>query len=663
MPPINPLYGQSGEEGVSRFNVAGDLRRMYPVGAAGGLLSIEQLLQKTQSGSAFSYFVGTGTDLPSLATTDVFGSQNLISNGSALYGIGAIANVDSVVRALRLGVTGTTGGNDALAHARWGTIVTTEVAGSTYNRTFFYNGEAVYQDTNATTSTIGASVEAFVTNVAGTVTVPTAGDPSLVTGVGTTFTTASRTGAPYGAYHGSQPSKTLLQAGDLILITLDSGSKSLHRILQVQDATHLLISPNIPSAATAKAYVLYRSGYGSTSNVVSINDGSDNFYNYYAGAATAYGNGTINVFVRPAAGGTSNHFTAPLTTAGGANIAELQATDIAYYKSYLLYGNRGSISWSKVGFPTSFTTGFGADDFPSGNISVIDNEDTFVAFAYLGDQLIALFENSLWQVNPTGTVPEFNFFKLPEPVGVLIRQGGLTTRSVCSGRNAIFYWSNGGLMMLTGSTARNVSMDIFTALQRNFTFPPALTWEPTTNSVLVTTGNSSATGFIYNVETDTWSYLKTTVLGATTPLAITGNGKPISPQLAIIFYDATAERIQWLDPTQGGPYLPGLIGASNQDCIWATPIIGLGDDPDGFQLAGFQVDGIFGSNTTTWQMWAGRTPYAMEIVQTGTVEFIDDRRLLGKKVTAAFIAFVFESIGINRPIINGVNLYPEGRGK
>lgn len=672
----NLLYGQTGVEGQNRFGIAGDLRRMYPVSPAGGLKSVEWAPHRVQSGGLDAYL---NTNLfPFGGYNQLHGMQNLISNGSSVWGLGSPTGIDGTVRALRLGVTGTTGGNHASSFAEYARIITNEIKDTIFLRSVLYNGEAYFRDTNAATPQLGASSEPFTLNVGGTVTV--ANGATSVTGNATTFTTASIAGAASqynGIYVGNLPSDALLHAGDIILITLDAGGRYYARITAVNAANGagaLTISPAAPGASTAQAYTLLRTGYGSLSRVVTIYNGDYSIgWNYYCGSSpTGLAQGTINAWSL-----TGQHSTAPqtTTTAGTVNVANLGATDIAYYKGFLLYGAGGNIGWSVAGFPTNFTVGFGAGDFPSGNVSRIEGGDVFISFEYLGDELIAMFENSMWQVQATGSVPEFNFYKLPEPVGVQLQKygnhnvvGGASAfnRPTCSARSSIFYWSTNGLMQLTGGTARNVSLDVYSALQQYFGVQipgnPSVTWDPVGNIIILST-NSDSSGFMYQVDSETWSFFKGSTIRALDTRAVTGDGMPTSPQLAMCWYSPSEGIIHWIDSAAGGPYSP-IDTASSTTAVWATPIIGLGDEYGSFPMAGFQLDGAKGT-TGTYQVYAGNTPYSMEVVQSGSVDFYTDRQLLGKKIDSAFVGIVFTLLGgpVGRPFINGVNIYPEGRGK
>ena len=200
---------------------------------------------------------------------------------------------------------------------------------------------------------------------------------------------------------------------------------------------------------------------------------------------------------------------------------------------------------------------------------------------------------------------------------------------------------------------------------------PSLTWEPTTDSVYVL-GNDGI-GFLYNVPTDTWSYLDLNTLPGTnsTFRAYTGRGVPGANQMETVMYDyatgstLTDEQLVWHDDTTGGPW--NVIGQRDNgiDMTWASPILNLGDEYGAFPMAGFQLDGTWGAAQCAYQIYAGDTPYQMELVQSGTVDRIDNRRLTGNKVDRAFVAFVFNITGgvVAGVVLNGVNVYPDGRGK
>ena len=601
------------------------------------------------------------------------GIQNMIANGDSLFAYGGYGGGNDILSpvALRLGVSGTSGGNVLSSLNEYGYVWATQRldAGSHYS--YFCNGEACYQDTNATSSQLGASSETFKPT-ATTVTV-TNGSPT-VTASGNAFGSGDATlinaTPPPGTNYGYTPSLNQVMPGDLILIT-DGANKYFHRVTNVISRTVLTIYPNYAGTGGAgKSYSLYRTGYGSYSRIVPIYNSSNGlFYNYYAGLyASNTFPGTIQCFTREASGAaSSSHFTCPQNGAS----QDIKAADIVYYKSYLLYGYGSTVSWSVAGFPTSFTTGFGSTDFPATNVTVVANDDQFISFELVGDQLIAFFKNSIWEVQATGSVPEFNFYRIPEPVGALLWSTAATQtnylvyrRPTVSARNSVYYHSHTGLMQLSGRQTQNVATPAVRATWQqlgNETMNPGLFWEPSTNTVWSTvpkSTNSSDYGFVYNADANTWQIYDSANSTATSSGQIVRgtSALPTVDNFGVFFYDGSGEKIRQLDPTVGAPYAVGLGTAK---WVWRTPIVSTGDEYGGFLIAGFQLDGNYGSASFT--VYAGKTPYIMSSVQTGTVTQSGNRVLFGRKLDDAFVQIEFS--GNTWATISACNLYPEGRGK
>jgi hypothetical protein len=654
-------YGKASTD-ATRFQIIGDNRVMLPIFASGS----------TYDTSMPPHHISSGAMASDLYTG---GHRNATSNGESIFPYGKSASVLSPV-AVRLGVSGTTGGNVLALLNEYGFVIGNQRLDAGIHYTYMASGEPVFQDTNATASQYGASDEQFLNNVAGTVSV----SGSTVTGVGTTFLTASIGGAA-GPYTGIYtPSLNNVVSGDLILIT-DGAVKYWHRIRTITDNLHLQIYPNwIGTGGGGKAYSIWRAGYGSYSRVVQIynsNTGGTapmSFFNYYVGGhrSTTFP-GTIMAFTREASGSAaSSHFTAPQNGAA----QDIKAADIAYYKQFLLYGFGSTVSWSVAGFPTSFTTGFGATDFPATNVSAVAIDDQFVSFEYIGEQLIALFKNSLWEIQATGTVPEFAFYRIPEPIGVALQsvtsdQTGFLRfrRPSVSTRDSIFYNSHSGVLQLSGRTAATVSKPVraFYPLLTNVTQEtPGFCWEPSTNSVIIT-GPASLTvpsavndlGFMYNVDSDTWSMYdpaNSTKISAG-PIIRGTSTVPLVDSFCVFFYDGSANSISQLDSRAGAPYLASTT--LNADAEWTTPVISMGDQYDGFKFVGFQLDGNFFAATCPWTVYGGKTPYALVARQSGTIDTKDNRQILGLKLDDPFIQFKFTLIGM----ITKINVYAEGFGK
>lgn len=315
----------------------------------------------------------------------------------------------------------------------------------------------------------GCPPEVFTS--AGTITV-TNGSANVV-GVGTAFTTTTVPGYAY------TPSLQYPALGDYLKV----GGK-YYVIYEINDATHLKIYPVYEGAtAGGQAYTIERHGFFSRSRIVTLPDetsaatpGAAYYRIFCAGDTTQlaqpldlFAHESIHVGTIGVSWGTTatplRNYTCPKTDPAALPIA---AADIAYYKGFLLYAGNTTVGWSVNPFPSAFP--FGATDFPDNNITVIDPSDVFVGFEYLGDQLVAIFENSIWLVVPTGSVPEFNFYRLPENRGCLpsavILAGDYSVhgRPHVSASGAIYYMSAGGVIEFTGSIGKIISNQVMDRL-------------------------------------------------------------------------------------------------------------------------------------------------------------------------------------------------------
>jgi hypothetical protein len=275
------------------------------------------------------------------------------------------------------------------------------------------NGEIGYQGggyTNAVQTPVAS--EPFTT--AGTVTMAIG---TTVVGAGTAWTTDVLTG-PYGV----TPNQNKILRGDVLQVLVSAGRYFYFRITVVTNATHLEVWPPLTAGNAAigagKTYKILRTGYNSYSRVLGFNtpQGSGDIYYYYCGNLGSSGvpnRGTIQCAAKIFPNTYFTHFMAPqLTDTAGAAVGDMLADDLIYYKGFILYGAGPSISWSAPGAPN--TLPFATTDFPAKNISIVDATSNFVSLEYLGDQLVAFFEESMWLVTATGSVPEFAFYKLPE---------------------------------------------------------------------------------------------------------------------------------------------------------------------------------------------------------------------------------------------------------
>jgi hypothetical protein len=339
---------------------------------------------------------------------------------------------------------------------------------------------------------------------------------------------------------------------------------------------------------------------------------------------------------------------------------DIVAQDVAYYKGFLLYGGGSTVGWSVSGFPTSFTTGFGSTDFPAGNITVVDTTDFFVSFEFLGDQLIALFRNGAWLIQPTGSVPEFNFYRLPEPQGAVQGtfasvQTNLTelTRPSCSGRGHAYYISSAGVRTLQGGASSPISNDIGSMVQ-NLSIGGLqgvwnLTWDSGLDAIIA--HNNKVGGLLYYPQTNSWSVFNPS-FDSGTQCGFSGSLQPdlvpLAMNLNVGYWSSADHKIHAF---QGAIDAQQFLATS---WTWATPVVSLGDNQGGFRLRGFQLDGL---NVTgaTWALYGGLTPYALTQVATGTVSATDNRQLQGTKTDYPFFQFVFS--GTSWAQLLGVNIY------
>lgn len=626
----------------AKGQIESDPRQMLPVRTTGSMYAWGTPAHKIgTAGSAYTYN-GSPNSLPGVV---VGGHTNLIHNGTAAHAVGNPSALTG----------GATGPFTLLLGGGFYNVLTTKAAGSfivanpvDISTLYFlnYNGEFVFRGTSG--ALYGAANEVFTSP--GTVTA--ANGSNVIVGAGTTFTTSNIPGYAYVL------SKAIPQVGDMIRI-VQAGVSYYHRIVTITSAVDMTIYPVYQGAGGAGlTYDLRRDGFGSYSRTVSIFDGTSTYYNYYAGNSRSFAvPGTIECVTS-----TFAHFTCPQTSAG----LDVKAEDIAYYKGFLLYGAGSSISWSVAGFPTSFATGFGATDFPAGNITVVDNTDFFVSFEFIGDQLVALFFNSVWLVNPTGSVPEFNFYRLAEPVGanplwgtgVEVPQDMIKFRPSCSARASVFYVSRTGLMELDGNVATNVSEPVSEIGQVLVNGTP--TWESMTQSVILRRAGDELDNFVYTIPTKSWSAtdygLITTQGGAgLTGTVISSFGRTAQfVRFGAAMWRSEDQQLVTVDGTIGG-IEAGHAGATIA-WKWATPVLSLGDDYDGFKFGGFQAEGQNVANST-FTVYAGRTPYTLAIWDTGTIgaDPQTNRNLYGAKTDAPFVAVTLS--GTHWVQLVGINIY------
>lgn len=638
----DPLYGEV-EEGVQRFDIAQDPRRMYPISAFGKLYGKEMVPNRLQSGST-GYFGEPVTNMIP------------VGDGTTLASIGHPEQISATIRAIRLGVTGTSGG-DFTGTSDFSFVFANRLLSDPPINLYVMmsSGEAVYRDTNANADQYGAISEGFTEGAL----TWTGG-----AGVATITISASINALPLTTAYAYTPSNRFPGVADILRLEYDDGGWSYHRITSIDVAgTSIGIAPNTRAAGTAKDFHILRSGLRSMSRIVTVTDiGAGMFYNYYCGNAvslTGTRPGTIHCWTQNTTGGSINHFMCPQTVdAAGSPIEDIKAKDIIYYKSYLLYGYGKSISWSVAGFPTSFTTGFGTTDFPALNTAIVANDDEFMSFEMLGDNVIALFKNSVWQVRATGTVPEFNFSRLIEPVGCF---GNYLERVSCSARGRIYYKTTDGISELSGQIATKVSEPI-----RSMLTQPVLgnlSWEPTTDTLFINENSNSQLGWFYNVASQTWARLDLTKPGVLEPRCITGNIFTIRACMQAGFYDRLSNTIYFFDGRDGGPAASGTSGFGWR---WGSPVISLGDAYDGFKLGAIQIEGD--ASIFDLAVRGGKVPTSITTRSfISSVSTAGNRIPIGKKLDDPFVSVTVVNGFVNGDYtpgkIYGANLYEEMRGR
>lgn len=539
------------------------------------------------------------------------------------------------------------------------------------------NGEFAYQGGGYTIAVqTPTASEPFTT--AGTITI-TAGSPT-VAGAGTAWNTDVLTG-PYAL----TPNINTIQRGDILQVLVSAGRYFYFRIITQPTANAFDIWPT-PTAGNAaigagKTYKILRTGYNSYSRVLSFNvpQGSGNIYYYYCGnlGHTNPPNGTIECAAKIFPNNYFTHFMSPRTTdSAGLAVADLLADDLIYYKGFILYAAGSSVSWSAPGAPSALP--FGTADFPAKNISIVDATSKFVSLEYLGDQVVAFFEDSMWLVSATGSVPEFTFYKLPElesiinpsradPSGaaVIMNYG----RPSASGRGAIYYTSNRGVEKLPGALADEISAPISTSLRALFAaLPLYVGWDNAEDTVLVRAalGVTNPTSLVYNVAQNEWSTLRygapidgSFIAGLTPSINTKTNAADHTRLIHYGYYETPISGTS--GATTGGNvrFVAALLDENTPTAglvawEWLTPMIPLGLSYGDYSTGGFIFD-AYSLNTlpvsVDWVMYFGESPYNIAVWDAGTMSFagslpspwVSSRQRLSKKSDAPFVMFKFSS--------------------
>lgn len=540
-----------------------------------------------------AYLMGNKGGAYKYGSTKVGGIRNMISNGEVLRSIIVDRNELNVLTGggqgppyrLLLGGTGV-GKYEQIENTKHVQLVTIgqRVVNQLEYSLLNVNGEMCYRET--TLAQYGAYSENFT--MGGITATVTAGSKTL------TFS-ASIAAIPLTFGYAYTPMFNAPRIGDLVAIT-QGGNIFYHR-LKSGSAANWEIYPawNGTNAAGLTCQVM-RTGYGSFSRVQWISGGPGNTdILYYVGNLrtnnyiTGQGLGTIEAVI----GGTG-HFMCPIQTPSGS----LLAADLIYFKNFLLYGGGSAIGWSVAGFPTTPALAFGANDFPAANVNASFNNDTFVAFEVIGDQLYAWFEESCWIVQATGSVPEFTFHRLPQIPGVLNRgiadpQECLNTvgytRPICASAASIYFGSQQGIMEMRGAPpAAEISVPVNT-----YEFPETsstyeLTYDPSSDSLLWMDGH--AIGLIYR--RGLWSELDLTGEGSVRAVTagIKTDAHPFEKYRAFtIGYWGPVDGKMRLLSSSLDSELGTTAGVSVCSWTWASPIVNVSRLPKTFRFGGIHV--------------------------------------------------------------------------
>jgi len=543
-----------------------------------------------------------------------------------------------------------------------------------------FNSEGILQATAA--MVYGAYQEPFVKS--GTGVTVTAGSNVFAGNGGTTWNVDLLLGG-YGI-PAANLSLNLILPGDVIGVNNAAGTaRTWFRILAVPAAAAMTVFPTPtagnPAIGANRDYIILRTGYGGYSRGVAIQRPDLFFYFYYAGTAYNFGaangsngHGVLQAFKFSAA---NTHQMAPETvdalgvTTGFPPIAD----DVAYYKGFLLYGADTAVSWSRGGFP--FGLGFTTTDFPASNITVVDPTSRFVSFEYLGDQLIAIFEESIWLISATGSIPEFAFYRLPEILSVQqpsalepcgIANSYVRGRPSTTGRGAVFYQSNRGIEQLSGGLSQEASAPIQNIIARSFEIPnfsqSFLSWSDDFDLLWVRPAwGETGKSLVYCPGSQDWSIIDIKPPQGRSVVAITA-GVPNSTRQGDLqrrwhvgyyetLFDAgvvgtnggNARTVNNTPDGFGFLFQPGL-----QTWLWRTPIIPAGLRYPDFSLAGFLIDAYTTQAAVqiNWVLYGGISPYNMfqrdaggillssSGAQFGTA-WLNSRARLGKKVDDPFL--------------------------
>lgn len=568
---------------------------------------------------------------------------------------------------------------DVAAQALYMTIVQASLSATALSTLLDLNGEFVPPGTSL--GGPGWTVANQIFTVAGTVTLTNGSNHAVGAGTGWTTTILAQTG---------HPAAPNIVPGDVLLVEDATTKWTAFRIVSVNSDTSLTIYPTPhtpnPAIGSGLTYKILRTGYNSNSRAEAIPvqtsnlvGSTQNVYYYYAGLRGYTGQvvdqGTIMAITD--GGGGLVHTMAPKTvdSSGTTTGVDPIANDVIYYKGFLLYAAGPAISWSIAGFPSALP--FGATDFPAKNVSVVAPNDTFISFERLGDQVIAIFQNSQWLVTPTGSVPEFAFYKLPEiepcydmallDVAINVFNH---SRPSASGRGCYYFVSNRGIEMSTGGIANETSASIATSIPNVLgTGPLALSWDDSADGLIVRQGLGSSvqTQLYFNARLSEWSTLHYVTSSGSNLAALTGaiDSLPQTSERLRDVHHAYYELVNGAVPGTNGGTIRHVVAGLDTNTVtqgfatweWLTPVIDTGGEYANFSTGGFILDG-FSLNSPpvniVWTAYGGTSPYNLAQQDSGTLTLDPTQPVLtpwvndntsrtGKKLDNRFLMFKFVS--------------------
>jgi len=667
------MWGQAGGisaqgQPFSRFQLGGDPTPYYPLLAGGSMEIVKPAHMMGATGGAYRY-----------GATKVGGITNMVMCDGQLYPLinSGIQPGDSQDIQLLLGGTG--GNNyNAIVNGRHSQAMTIVDMNSPRTPGIMVNGEFAWQDTTGAAGHYGAMKEQFTVSGTG---VTVNNGTTAVTGVGgTTWTTDALAFGGYAANYAPQvPALNAIRSGDLLEVVTAGAVSQFYRIVSVNSNTSLTIFPAFQAAnVTNVAYKIWRTGFGSFSRnqVLVLSTGNMLYYagnvglNTPGGAAAPFGYGTIQAVSLSSA----THWMAP-TLAGGTITPA--AVDVIYYKGFLLYGAGSAISWSVAGFPTvvglAGNPPFGATDFPPLNISAQLSAGTFLFFEQIGEQVLAIFDESIWLIQATGSVPEFAFYRLPEVTGGLSSgipdpQGTASisfSRPCVSAPGTVFTVTPRGLTAIQNLSGQPVSAKV-----NSYDFPGGdnnFELQYDASQDLLYWGDCGGTrGLLLKLDTGTWSVIDMSGGGAL------GTVKGMAGRF---FKDTGADRAWragglcfWqakrIYGAQTGPPEVETTATSSVFWTWASPIVCQGEMFPGFVLGGIRpiCRAAAGQNPIfTLTVYAGNSPFNMvqwgaQIVVNYQYGVASSRYAVSNgKCDSAYIGFVLT--GANWIELSGLALY------